>query len=264
MDLEKRKVVLIGNWKMYKTIPEAARFIEELAPKVETLPFNIYLAVAFTAIKIANDAAVHTKIVIGAQNMNDASEGAFTGEIAGKMLVDAGAKFVILGHSERRVLFQEDNAFINRKVKRALKDGLQPVLCVGESSQERELGNAETVLRSQLLECLDGLTEEDILSVILAYEPVWAVGTGQVASCEIIEKAHQYCRQLLAEKWGVSVSEKISIQYGGSIRAKDVKEILSLPDVDGFLVGGASLSIESFSQIIDNLHELIKESNGEV
>lgn len=263
MDLTKRKMILTGNWKMYKTIPEAVRFVNELGPKVKHEPFSVYLAVPFTAIKTATEAARDTSIVIGAQNMNDASEGAFTGEIAGKMLVDAGAKFVLLGHSERRNLFYEDNQYINRKVKRALLDGLQPVLCTGETLQQREEGKTEDVLKSQIFECLDGLSKEDISSMILAYEPVWAIGTGQIASSDAIEKAHQYCRQVIAEKWGEELSERISIQYGGSVREINVKEIISLPNVDGFLVGGASLSIESFSQIMDNLYKIV-EQHGEI
>ena len=183
--------------------------------------------------------------------MNDASEGAFTGEVAGGMLVDVGAQFVIVGHSERRHLFNESDAFINRKVKRALKDGIRPLLCVGEMLEQREAGQTEEVLKSQILGSLEGLTAKDLASVILAYEPVWAIGTGKVAQADDAQSAHQFCRSVIAEAWNQEVADELVIQYGGSVKPENAADLLAKEDVDGLLVGGASLSALSFSQIIN-------------
>ncbi len=246
-----RQVIIAGNWKMYKTIDEAVAFIQELLPLVKSSAARVYLAVPFTAIKSVAEAAKDSPIVIGAQNMNDASEGAFTGEIAGKMLVDAGAKFVILGHSERRRFFNETNGFINRKVKRALLDGLQVILCVGETHDQREEGKTHEVLKTQIEEALEGISSEQVESIILAYEPVWAIGSAQPASPETAEEAQAFCRKLVGEKWGEKAADQIVIQYGGSVKSDNAKEFLDQPDVDGLLVGGASLSAQEFAKIIN-------------
>ncbi|MBS0622112.1 MAG: triose-phosphate isomerase [Verrucomicrobia bacterium] len=236
----KRPKVIAGNWKMYKTVAEAADFVKKLAPLVAASQPEVLLAVPYTAIRSARDAAQGSKVQIGAQNMNDAREGAFTGEISASMLLDAGAQFVVLGHSERRHIFGESNQFINRKVKRALKEGLRVILCVGESSQEREADQTEEVLRKQLEESLSGIEEKQRL--IVAYEPVWAIGTGRSASAEIAQQTHFFLRSLLGEE--------VWMLYGGSVKPDNVAEFLSQPDIDGVLVGGASLDPESFAKIV--------------
>lgn len=246
-----RPVIITGNWKMYKTIEESVAFIKELIPLVSESSASIYLAVPFTAIKSASEAVKGTNIVIGAQNMNDASEGAFTGEIAGKMLVDAGAKFVILGHSERRRLFKENNAFINKKIKRALAESLQIIFCIGETREDRESGKAHDILVNQIDEGLVDITADQFQHLILAYEPVWAVGSMQPATPEMAEETQLFCRKHLAEKWNQSVADQLVIQYGGSVKADNAKEFLEQPDIDGLLVGGASLSAQEFSKIIN-------------
>lgn len=249
-----RPVIIAGNWKMYKTIEESVTFIQELKALVENSPALVYLAVPFTAIQSASEAAKKSKIIIGAQNMNDASEGAFTGEIAGKMLLDAGAQFVIIGHSERRRIFKESNEFINKKVKRALLDGLQVILCIGETQTDREAGKAHDVLTKQIEESLADISAEQLAHIVLAYEPVWAVGTMQPATPEMAEETQASCRKLIGEKWGENAAEKLIIQYGGSVKADNAKEFLDQPDIDGLLVGGASLSAEEFSKIINCYH----------
>ena len=249
----KRDRYAVGNWKMYKTIEETVNFIKGLIPLVKEASCHVYLAVPFTSINAAAEAVKGSNIVIGAQNMNDATEGAFTGEIAAKMLLDAGAKFVILGHSERRHLFNETNDFINRKVKRALTDGIQPIVCVGETLEEKNAGQAQDVITKQITESLKDVTDEQLGTIVLAYEPVWAIGTGQTATPEIAEEMHQYCRKVIEQHWNPEISGKLSLLYGGSVRPDNAKELGSQPDIDGVLVGGASLSLDSFSKIVNDI-----------
>lgn len=248
-----RSIVIAGNWKMYKTVDEALNFIKILAPLIGRSQARVYLAVPFTAIQPTVELVNKLKapLIIGAQNMNDASEGAFTGEIAARMLKGVGAQFVILGHSERRRIFNESNEFINKKVKRALEEGIQPILCVGETQEERAEGMTEGVLRAQLLSCLEGVTSEDLSGLILAYEPVWAIGTGKVASAADAQEAHHFIRHLIEENWDKEVADRVVIQYGGSVQPENAEELLMQPDVDGLLIGGASLLPETFSEIIN-------------
>lgn len=255
-DFEKglsRPLIITGNWKMYKTIDEAKRFIETLAPLIVKSQAKVYLAVPFTALfpSVELVKSLHAPLVIGAQNMNDASEGAFTGEIAGRMLKGAGAQFVILGHSERRRFFHETDAYINKKVKRALKDNLQPIVCIGETLEQKEQGMTETTLQEQIQNTFEGITSEQMKSIILAYEPVWAIGTGKVATPEDAEKVHLFCREFIGERWGKDVADTILIHYGGSVKPENAQALLAEPNIDGLLVGGASLSPETFSQIVN-------------
>lgn len=247
-----RRTVIAANWKMYKTIPESIRYLKTLLPALKETSVHTYLAVPFTAIHAVATLCKDSAVVIGAQNMHDAEEGAFTGEIAARMLKDAGAQFVILGHSERRQLFHETNSFINKKVKRACSSGLQPMLCVGETATQRDAGEATRVLTTQIKECLQGVVGSQIENMILAYEPVWAVGTSNVATPEIAQQAHAACRKVLAELFGEQIAEKISIIYGGSVSPATAPGLLEQPDVDGLLVGGASLEPETFLKIIQN------------
>jgi triosephosphate isomerase len=246
-----RTPVIAGNWKMYKTIAEAKEFLVELIPQVKECEARVYIAVPYTALAPLAEQAHGSNVVIGAQNMNDASEGAYTGEIAAAMLVEAGAKFVILGHSERRHVFGEDDAFVNRKVRRALDEGLQPIVCVGETLKERSRNQTEEILRSQIEGSLAGVTAKEMSKVILAYEPVWAIGTGKTATPKTAQESHQFIRQLVAELWNEEVAEEIVIQYGGSVKPDNVRKLMNQPDVDGALVGGASLSVESFREIVN-------------
>lgn len=251
MKQTERPVVIVGNWKMYKTIKEALAFIKELVPLVKNSTAKIYLAIPFTAIKSAAEAAKKTNIVIGAQNMHDVSEGAFTGEVAAEMLKEAGARFVILGHSERRRIFLETNSFINRKVKRALAEGLQPILCIGETWEERQEGKTAEILKTQLSECLEGIEKEQIEKIIVGYEPVWAIGTDQTATPDQAQEAHALCRSFILELADEAIAQRTIILYGGSVKADNASVLLDEPDVDGLLVGGAALSADSFSKIVN-------------
>jgi triosephosphate isomerase (TIM) len=247
-----RSVVITGNWKMYKTIEEAVSFVKELTPLIANSHAAVFLAVPYTAIKPVSDAAHETKIVIGAQNMNDASQGAFTGEIAGRMLKDAGAQFVILGHSERRKLFHETDEFVNKKVKRALKDGLKMTVCIGETKEEREEGKTEEVLKTQLSQSLADVSAEQMHEIMIAYEPIWAIGTDLSATPESAQTVHAYLRTLLLQLWNEDVAQETVIQYGGSVKPDNASALLDQMDIDGLLVGGASLSVTTFSQIVNS------------
>ncbi len=252
----KRPKIITGNWKMYKTIVQAADFVKKLAPLVANSTTEVFLAVPFTTLHTASEQAKGTNLIIGAQNINDATEGAFTGEIAASMVKDAGAQFVLLGHSERRRYFHEDDALINRKIKRSLSVGLRPVLCVGETLPEREADNTEEAVKAQIEKGLSDLTTSQLKNLILAYEPVWAIGSGLYATPKEAQEMHQFCRKILAELFDSDFASTIPIQYGGSVNALNAKVLMEQPDVDGLLVGGASLSLESFSQIVNNVGQL--------
>lgn len=241
---------VIGNWKMYKTAREATDYLEHLVPQIEESKINIYLSVPFTSIASAAQYAKETNLIIGAQNMNDAREGAFTGEIAGLMLKEAGAAFVILGHSERRHIFGETDALIHKKVLRALQDDIQPILCIGETAKERTAKRTEEVLEKQLVSALDKVPEEDAKNLIIAYEPVWAIGTGKTATSKHIQEAHAFCRDVLSEMFGKTRAASIPLLYGGSVNPSNTAEIVAEKDVDGVLVGGASLDPDTFAEII--------------
>ena len=238
---------------MYKTAREAADYIEDLIPLIEGSQVNIYLSVPFTSISSACQYAKGTNIVVGAQNMNDSRDGAFTGEIAGLMLKEAGASFVLLGHSERRWVFKEDNAFIHKKVIRAFKDDIQPILCIGESAEEHKRGDTQEVLEEQILSALDGIPGEEAESLVLAYEPVWAIGTGKTPTPKQIQSVHAFCREILIDVFGKKKGSQIAILYGGSVKPENVAEITSEKDVDGVLVGGASLDPKTFAEIIHHI-----------
>lgn len=249
--MEPKNVIIAGNWKMYKTNIEAAAFIRSLKEKIAAAKAQVFLAVPFTAISTAAKEAAGSNIHIGAQNMNDASEGAFTGEIAAKMLLDAGASFVLLGHSERRRYFNEDNAFINRKVLRALKEGLKVILCVGESYDERESAKTDEVVQAQLKECLQDVEVGQIERLIIAYEPLWAIGTGVNATPSVAEEEFVKIRKSLEERFGDDAGKKISLLYGGSVNPANAASFIEEPNIDGLLVGGASLNIDTFDQIVN-------------
>lgn len=247
----KRKPILAGNWKMFKTRGATKAFVHELAPRVQEAQCRILIAPPFTALAAAASSAQGSGIEIGAQNMHDGLEGAFTGEISAPMLLEAGASFVLLGHSERRHIFNETNEFVRRKILRALEVGLQPLLCIGETEQEREEGRTEAVLQSQLAACLEGISTEGL---IVAYEPVWAIGTGKTATPRMAQQAHQFCRGWLQANWGSEIAEKIPILYGGSVNPETIVSLCGMPDIDGALVGGASLDVEKFAHMANLLN----------
>ena len=213
---------------MYKTVDEALEFVKTLAPQIVGSQARLGVAVPFTALLPVASLVDHlsVKLEVGAQNMHDEEEGAFTGEISARMLVDVGASFVILGHSERRQHFSESNAFINRKIKRALAAGLHVILCIGETLKEREGGQEEAVLKEQLLKSLEGV--ESLEQITIAYEPIWAIGTGKVASCDDAQKVHAFLRQLIKQKWPEA---EINIQYGGSVKPENAAALLGQKDI---------------------------------
>jgi len=245
-----QEIFVVANWKMHKTAREAAAYLEEIIPLLEGISTKTWLAVPYTSISSAAKAAKGSPILIGAQNMNDAQSGAFTGEIAALMLKEAGASFVLLGHSERRHAFGETNEFIHRKIIRALQDDLVPVLCVGETAAEREAGHTEKVLHGQLKQCLEGIPKES--EFLVAYEPVWAIGTGKTATPKIAEEAHAFCRNCLEEIFGKKKAAQIPLLYGGSVKPENVSELTMQKEIDGVLVGGASLDPQAFAQIVLN------------
>jgi triosephosphate isomerase len=242
---------IVGNWKMYKTAAAAREFIAALQPLIAPVCARVCLAVPFTALEAAVAAAKGTGIRIGAQNMHDQNEGAFTGEISACMLQESGVSFVLLGHSERRQYFAETNSFIHRKVQRALEARLIPILCIGEQFQERERGDQKKVLQMQLEECLQEIFPDEASRIIIAYEPVWAIGTGKTATPGIAQEMHQFIRNWLGKRFGSESAGKMSLLYGGSVKPDNIAELMVQTDIDGALVGGASLNVESFAQIVN-------------
>ena len=246
----KKTPLIVGNWKMYKTILETKEFFSVFLPQVRGLNAPIFIAPPFTSIATAANLVKETKIRIGGQSMSQAEEGAFTGEISGKMLKDAGASFVILGHSERRQHFHETNFLIQQKLKRAITDKIIPILCVGETDKEREEGRSHSVIIKQLEECLQGFSQDQLKDLIIAYEPVWAIGTGKTATPEIAQEVHQSIRQHIGKKWGINLAKDLPILYGGSVKVDNSVSLLKAPDIDGALIGGASLDPNQFAKII--------------
>ncbi|MBS4169165.1 triose-phosphate isomerase [Parachlamydia sp. AcF125] len=251
MSDSKRTPIIVGNWKMHKTIQESIEFIKQLGQLLTKDEPRVCLAVPFTAIHPSVEAARPFSIVIGAQNMNDAAQGAFTGEIAGVMLKEAGAQFVIVGHSERRTLFKETDEVVNQKIQRAFADQLNVILCVGETLQEREAGKTEEKVRSQIEANLNQVTQDQFSHLMIAYEPIWAIGTNHVATPEEAEKVHAFMREVVAARWGKEAAESLPLIYGGSVKPENALHLMSQSNIDGLLVGGASLSPTTFHQIIE-------------
>lgn len=246
-----RKPFLAGNWKMYKTISEAVQFAKEFKDLVKDVKDrDILLCVPFTQIQPMAAELKGTNVKIGAQNMYFEKEGAFTGEISPTQLLDAGAEYVVLGHSERRHVFGEKDSLINKKVHSALQYGLKPILCVGELLEEREAGKTEAVCKTQVVEGYKGLSAEDALKVTIAYEPVWAIGTGKTATPEDADNVHATIRKVLTEIYNKEVAAAVRIQYGGSVKPDNVDALMAKENIDGALVGGASLKADSFTRIV--------------
>lgn len=246
-----RVPLIAGNWKMHKTSGEASAFISSLSREIAATERRVFLAVPFTLVEAAAKAVKGTRIAIGAQNMHDQKEGAFTGETSAGMLKSSGAHFVILGHSERRQYFIETDAFIHRKLVRALEEGLIPILCIGELSHDRDSGQHEQVLKQQLEEAFADLSAEQAKLVIIAYEPVWAIGTGQTATPQIAQSVHRFIRSWLETRFNLDVSERMCLIYGGSVKPDNIAPLMQQTDIDGVLVGGASLDVKLFAQIVN-------------
>ncbi len=249
-----RTPLIAGNWKMYKTVAEAVELVEALLTSAEqgyASEREVLVCPPFTALYPLAPLLADSSIALGAQNMYHADEGAFTGEISPVMLKDIGCRYVILGHSERRQIFGEDDALINRKVHAALKHGLTPVLCIGETKPQRDAGDAETVTLGQLRASLHGLSATQARGVVLAYEPVWAIGTGDTATPADAQAMHAAIRAALASDYGQDIADAVRVLYGGSVKPDNVDALMAQPDIDGALVGGASLKADQFVRIIN-------------
>lgn len=246
-----RTPVIVGNWKMHKTVPEAMALARALKVKFAGLKgVEVGVCPPFTAIAPVIEVLKETVVGVGGQNMHTEVKGAFTGEIAPPMLVDLGCKYVILGHSERRALFGEQNAFIAKKAKAALAHGLVPIVCVGETLADRERNETEIVVEDHVRGSLDGLSAAEVQKTIIAYEPVWAIGTGKTATPEQAQAVHAFIRELLQKLHGDAVAASVRIQYGGSVKADNAKTLLGQADIDGALVGGAALEADQFEAIV--------------
>jgi triosephosphate isomerase (TIM) len=245
-----RRALIAGNWKMYKTIAEAAALVDEIKQGVAAAPADVLVAPPFTALPAVVAAAKGSPVAVAAQNMHSEKEGAFTGEVSPVMLRDLGVTHVILGHSERRQFFAETDEGVARKSKAALDHGLTPICCIGELLAEREAGRTMAVVGRQLDAILKTLTAEQTGRIVVAYEPVWAIGTGKVATPEQAQEVHAEIRKRIAEVHGAAVADGLRVLYGGSVKPDNVKGLMALPDVDGALVGGASLTADSFLKLV--------------
>ena len=252
MNLKYRKTIIAGNWKMHLNAEEAKKFILQLKSKASQAKWcDVVLCVPFLQIPAAVRAAKHTKVAIGAQNCHFEESGAYTGEISCKMLAEAGVKYVIIGHSERRRDFGETDSIVNKKVLAALEAGLRPIICVGESLEMRDNDVTLDVVRMQVKTALRGVMHDQIRRVTIAYEPIWAIGTGYTATSEQAGEVCQAIREVVRQLYGARLARAVSILYGGSMNTGNAAELLAQPDVDGGLIGGASLKNESFEKIIE-------------
>ena len=246
-----RRKVIAGNWKMNKLPNEAIEFIQKLEPEVSKTENEVIVCVPYTDLFYSLMTAQDTNIKIGAQNMHFEEKGAYTGEVSGQMLKSIGVEYVIIGHSERRAYFAETDETVNKKIKSALKNELKPIVCVGESLEQREAGEAQKIVTSQTTKALEGLSVEEVKGIIIAYEPIWAIGTGKTATAEDAETTIKWIREEIAKNYGQMVSESVIILYGGSVKASNAKELFNMPDIDGGLVGGASLDADEFGKIVN-------------
>ncbi len=248
-----RKLIIAGNWKMNKTVAEALTLVNGLKLELANVKeVDIVICPPFTALESVSKATLDSNIKLGAQNMSENGVGAFTGEIAAVMLKEFSVRYVILGHSERRQYQKETDALIAKKAAAVHAASLKPIVCIGETLAEREGNLTEQVLKTQVRGSLAGLTGEQLLETVLAYEPVWAIGTGKTATTQQAQDAHAFIRGVLAQMFDDATAKKVRIQYGGSVKSSNAKELMSQPDVDGALVGGASLEARSFADIIKN------------
>ncbi len=245
-----RKKVIAGNWKMNMLPNEAIAFIEELAPLVKDTENEVILCVPYIDLFYSLLTVQGTNIKIGAQNMHFEESGAYTGEVSGKMLKSIGVEYVIIGHSERRQYFAETDEIVNKKVKAAISNGLKPIICVGETLEQREEGKTSEVITKQTELALEGLTNKEVENIIIAYEPIWAIGTGKTATSEDANNSIKEIRNKISKIYGQNTAQSVIIQYGGSVKSSNAKELFEMSDIDGGLVGGASLKAEEFSKIV--------------
>ncbi len=245
-----RKKIIAGNWKMNKTPKEAKELCALLKDKVNTTEADVVFCVPYVDLYPVLEALEGTHIAVGAENMHFEESGAYTGEISGAMLKEMGVSYVIIGHSERREYFAETDETVNKKVKKALEYGLLPIMCCGETLEQREAGVTIEWIRMQIKRGLAGIGAEDMKKIVIAYEPIWAIGTGKTATSEQAQEVCAAIRQVLAELYGTAVAEEVRIQYGGSVNGKNAAELFAMADIDGGLVGGASLK-EEFAQIVN-------------
>ncbi len=246
-----RKKVIAGNWKMNMLPNETIEYIEKLSKLVKDTKNEVILCVPYTDLFYALLTAQNTNIKIGAQNMHFEEKGAYTGEISPQMLKSINVEYVIIGHSERRQYYNETDETVNKKLKSAHKVGLKPIVCVGETLEQREEGKTSDVITKQTALALEGLNEKEVEETIIAYEPIWAIGTGKTATSEDANESIKEIRKEIARKYGQQTAERVIIQYGGSVKSKNAKELFSMSDIDGGLVGGASLDAEEFSKIVN-------------
>jgi len=252
-----RKTVIAGNWKMFKDLKESEELIQGVKTQAASAPSFVTVVVCppFTSLSLAGSMLKGSRVKLGAQNMSEHDEGAYTGEISWKMLKSTGCDYVILGHSERRQYYGETDARINLKAKKALANGLLPIVCVGETLKEREAGITEKVVATQVKGCLEGISPADMERVTIAYEPVWAIGTGKVATPSQAQEVHAHIRGLIAQLYSKGLAEKVVVQYGGSVKPDNAAELLAQIDIDGALVGGACLKADSFAGIFNSAKE---------
>ena len=246
-----RRKVIAGNWKMNMLPNEAMSYIEEFTPLVKNTKNEVILCVPYTDLFYSLMSAQGTNIKIGAQNMHFAETGAYTGEVSGKMLKSIGVSYVIIGHSERREYFAETDEIVNKKLKAAFEYGLNPIVCVGEKLEQREAGEAENVVTKQIELDLEGLTNDQVKNTIIAYEPIWAIGTGKTATAEDANNMIKTIREKVGAMFGEDIASEIIIQYGGSVKSSNAKELFTTSDIDGGLVGGASLKPDEFAKIFN-------------
>lgn len=246
-----RRKVIAGNWKMNMLPNEAIEYIQAFEPMVKDAEAEVILCVPYVDLFYCLMNAQGTNIKIGAQNMHFAENGAYTGEISGKMLKSIGVEYVIIGHSERRQYFNETDETVNKKIKAAFENELKPIVCVGETLEQREAGKTESIITSQTRLALDGLTNEQVKNTIIAYEPIWAIGTGKTATSEDANNSIKAIRAEIKRLYGEEIANDVIIQYGGSVKSSNAKELFSTSDIDGGLVGGASLKPDEFSKIVN-------------
>jgi triosephosphate isomerase len=250
---KERKLIIAGNWKMNKTVAEALDLVNGLKRELSNVKeVDIVVCPPFTALADVTKVILDSNLRLGAQTMSENNDGAFTGEIAAGMLKEFSVRYVILGHSERRQYQKESDALISKKALAAHAAALKPIVCVGETLAEREAGKTESVLQTQVRGSLAGLTKEQMEETIIAYEPVWAIGTGKTATSQQAQEAHAFIRRVLAQMFDETVARRVRIQYGGSVKPSNARELMGLADVDGALVGGASLEVRSFADIVKN------------
>ena len=250
-----RKKIVAGNWKMNMTPSQAVKLVEELKPLVVSDDVEVVYCVPAIDIVPVVEAVKGTNIQVGAENMYFEESGAYTGEISPAMLTDAGVKYVVLGHSERREYFAETNETVNKKMLKAFEHGITPIMCCGETLEQREQGVTMDFIRQQVKVGLQNVTADQAKTMVIAYEPIWAIGTGKTATNEIAEDVCGYIRGVVAELYGQDVAEKVRIQYGGSVKPATLKALLEQPNIDGALVGGASLQVESYVAMIEALND---------